>query len=396
MIPIRANKSQNENNSISHVVKGFTHQKGAHCESKSLQDVLNWAGFPVSEAMAFGLDATMGFTFIDSTSGISGMVQDFGGGMPFFVGGKQGTLSAQSLACRVLGTTCDEQIFTSADRAWTVAQTYLDKGQPLAILVDMYYLPYHSTFHQLHFGRHAVALAGWDPARNVALVADVEYDTLQEIPLADLKQARGSSHGGKYMVPRNTHFAITKRPDGKHPPLAAGAKLAIQQVVKNMLAASMNYHGIQALERFARSIPRWGTLLQGTMKDADTGKERSKAKLTLETLHGYIEEYGTGGASFRKLYRSFLLELCDHPEVTGSSAPKAWTRDDVTLVQGVIPTLDKDIAAWSDVAGQFNQAVTEGGAECLAHLQLESLSTQVHQIAAWERDIFTRLGKLKI
>lgn len=177
------------------MVKGFIHQKGAHCESKSLQDVLNWAGFPVSEAMVFGLDATMGFIFMDSVPGSGGTIKDWSGGMPFFIGGKQGTLSAQSLACRVLGATCDEQSFTSADRAWEVAQAYLAKGQPLAILVDMYYLPYHSTYHQFHFGRHAVALAGWDPARKVALVADVEFDDLQEISLVDLKQARGSPHG---------------------------------------------------------------------------------------------------------------------------------------------------------------------------------------------------------
>ncbi len=380
-------------------MKGFTHQKGAHCESKSLQDILNWAGFPVSEPMAFGLDATMGFTFIDSTAGSAGMVQDFGGGMPFFVGGKQGTISAQSLACRVLGATCDEQTFTSADRAWTVAQSYLDKGQPLAILVDMFYLPYHSTFHQFHFGRHAVALTGWDPARQVALVADVEFDDPQAVPLADLKLARGSAHGGKYISPKNTHFAIAKRPDGKHPPLAAGAKLAIQQVVKNMLAASMNYHGVQALEKFARSIPRWGDLLAGKAKQTDSknGKEeRSLAEVTLDLLYGYIEEYGTGGACFRKLYRSFLVELCSHPEVTGTSAPKAWTREDVTLVQGVIPVLDQDIAAWSHFAGHLKRAVADGREKCLEQLSLEELTTQVRQIAAYERDIFTRLGKLKI
>ncbi len=396
MIPIKATQPRTKPLANSQSVKGFTHQKGAHCESKSLQDVLCWAGFPISEAMAFGLDASMGFTFIDTSPGTSGMVKDLSGGIPFFVGGKQGTLNASSLACRVLGATCDEQTYTSADRAWAVAQTFLDKGQPLAIFVDMFYLPYHSTFHQLHFGRHAVALAGWDQDRQVALVADVEFNELQEIPLADLKQARGSSYGGKYMSPQNTHVAITKRADGKHPPLAAGAKLAIQQVSKNMLAASVSYHGIQALERFARGIPQWSELLEGTMNDRDTGKVRSKAEQTLQMLHAYIEEYGTGGAIFRKLYRSFLLELCTLPEVTGSSVPQAWTRDDVQLVNGVIPILDQDITAWSDFAGQVKRAVAEWGVECLGHLPLEDLAAQVRRIAAWERDIFTRLSKLKI
>ena len=109
-------------------------------------------GFPVSESLVFGLDATLGFAFIDNvTLGTQGRAQDFLGGMPFFIGGKQGTITRNSLPCRVLGATCEEQVFTSAEKAWRSARDYLTAGHPLVACVDMFYLPYHATFHQIHF-----------------------------------------------------------------------------------------------------------------------------------------------------------------------------------------------------------------------------------------------------
>lgn len=368
------------------VFPGFVHIKGAHCESKSLQDLLNWAGFQVSEPLVFGLDATLGFAFIDNVAlGTQGMVQDFLGGMPFFVGGKQGTITKNSLACRVLGATCEEQVFTSAEKAWNSACDYLTAGQPLVACVDMYYLPYHTTYHQFHFGRHTVVLAGYNANQNIVLVADVEFADLQEIPVADLQLARGSPHGGKFMAAHNTQFIIQARPDGKHPPLAAGAKLAIQQVVKNMLAASMSHEGLSALQKFARSIQQWGDIMDGIT-----------AQNVLTQVHRYIEEYGTGGAIFRQLYRSFLAELLEHPDVTGDKAPRAWAPEEITLVSNVLPVLDVDIAAWNTFAGHLKGAVDDWGTECLTHLNLEDLAGGVEHIAQLEQEIFTRLSKLKL
>jgi hypothetical protein len=47
------------------IIKNFIHRKGQHCESSSMRDIFEFYGFPMSEPLAFGLDATMGFTFID-------------------------------------------------------------------------------------------------------------------------------------------------------------------------------------------------------------------------------------------------------------------------------------------------------------------------------------------
>jgi hypothetical protein len=53
-----------------HMISNFVHKIGYHCESSSMRDLFEFHGFPISEAMAFGLDATMGFGFWDSASSI--------------------------------------------------------------------------------------------------------------------------------------------------------------------------------------------------------------------------------------------------------------------------------------------------------------------------------------
>ncbi|MEJ2279795.1 MAG: BtrH N-terminal domain-containing protein [Candidatus Lokiarchaeota archaeon] len=53
------------------IVNNFVHRVGAHCESSAMRDLFEFYGFNMSEAMAFGLDATLGFGFFDTTESVS-------------------------------------------------------------------------------------------------------------------------------------------------------------------------------------------------------------------------------------------------------------------------------------------------------------------------------------
>ena len=121
-----------------YIIKDFMHRKGQHCESSSMRDLFEFHGFPMSEAMAFGLDATMGFGFFDTTNSVSFIPES---DIPFFLGGKQGTIEPNSLACRLLGITLRKQSFTSADRAWEEAKKMLNQNEPLILKVDLGYYP---------------------------------------------------------------------------------------------------------------------------------------------------------------------------------------------------------------------------------------------------------------
>ncbi|MFX1389294.1 MAG: BtrH N-terminal domain-containing protein [Promethearchaeota archaeon] len=377
---------------MKHVVKDFVHRVGHHCESSSLRDLFEYYGFPMSEPMAFGLDATMGFGFFDTTGQTSFMPES---DIPFFLGGKQGTIEPSSLACRLLGITLRKQSFTNADKAWEESKYMLNQGIPLILRVDIAYMPYEGFDEEIdeaHFGGHAVVLGGYDDEKEIAFIGDTEFEGFQELPINTLKIARSSTYGPKFMHPGNTQFSMTRRADGKHPPLAAGAKLAIQRVVNNMLRPSMNTNGIQGLRQLSNSLPSWVDLLNKKIRNPK-GKEISLARLMFELTHGYIETWGTGGGSFRKLYKEFLEELLVHPEL--KEGPKAWNSEEFNILEECVPLISDSAQNWTRIAKTLKNAGDKYKDDCINHVDFEELQSIVLHILSREEEAFRKLSKIK-
>jgi len=373
-----------------HLLNKFVHRVGFHCESSSMRDLFEFYGFPMSEAMAFGLDATMGFGFFDTTNNISFIPES---NIPFFLGGKQGTIEPNSLACRLLGITLRKQSFSSETKAWEESKRMLSQNIPLILRVDLGFLPYFEGEGEIHFGGHAITLAGYDENKEIAYIGDSKFEGFQEIPIVMLKKARSSEYGPKFMQPNNTQFSMMRRTDGKHPPLAAGVKVAIQKVVNNMLRPSVNNVGIQGLRLFADSIPLWKDKLSGVEKDPQ-GKSISRARLMFELLYGYIETWGTGGGSFRNLYAKFLEELLNHPDVKEGS--KAWKSEEFKILEESIPVINESAKNWTLLAESLKNAADIYKDNCLENIDLIKLQEYVLLILTKEEILFNKLLKLKI
>jgi hypothetical protein len=354
-----------------------------------MRDMFEFYGFPMSEAMAFGLDATMGFGFFDTTSNVSFIPES---DIPFFIGGKQGSIVPNSLACRLLGITLRKQSFTSADKAWEESKKLIHQDTPLILQIDLAYLPYFEEEGNIHFGGHAITLAGYDEEKGIAYVGDAEHDGFQEVTIEQLKKGRSSEYGPKFMCPNNAQFSMKRRPDGKHPPLAAGVKVAIQKVVNNMLRPSVNSSGIQGLKLFASSIPRWDEKLIGETKDPE-GNSISRSRLMFELMYGYIETWGTGGASFRNLYKSFLQELLTNPELKEGS--KAWTRGEFKIIEDSIPLIEDSAKNWTILAETLNHAALEFKDDCLNKVNLLELQNLALSILSKEEQLFKILSKIR-
>ena len=372
------------------LISNYIHKVGVHCESSSMRDLFEFYGFPMSEPMAFGLEATMGFGFFDTTNSVSFIPKSE---IPFFLGGKQGTIEQNSLACRLLGITLKKQSFTSANKAWVESKLLLDQNIPLILKVDLGYLPYFEGEGDIHFGGHAITLAGYDEDKEIAFIGDTEYEGFQEISFEKLKKARSSEYGPKFMQPKNAQFSMMRRPDGKHPPLAAGVKVAIQKVANNMLRPSVNTNGIQGLKLFANSIPHWKEKLAGGAKDAQ-GNTISRARLMFELLYGYIETWGTGGGSFRNLYANFLEELLNHPDVKEGS--KAWKSEEFKILEESIPVINESAKNWTLLAESLKNAADIYKDNCLENIDLIKLQEYVLLILTKEEILFNKLLKLKI
>ena len=374
------------------MVKDFVHRIGYHCESSSVRDLFEYYGFPMSEPMAFGLDATMGFGFFDIT-GQTSFIPD--SDIPFFLGGKQGTIEPNSLACRLLGITLRKQSFTSANKAWEESKSMIDQGIPLLLRVDIAYMPYEGfdeEMEEAHFGGHAVTLGGYDEETGVVYIGDTEFKGFQEVPIEILKKARSSTYGPKFMHPGNTQFSMTRRADGKHPPLAAGVKLAIQKVANNMLRPSTNTNGIQGLKLFANSLFNWKEMLNKTITNSK-GKKISLAQLMFELTYGYIETWGTGGSSFRKLYKEFLKELLIHPEL--KEGPRAWNSEEFSTLEECIPIISESAQKWTFIAETLKNAGDKYKDDCLNHVDFGELHEIALNLLSIEEKVFRKLSKIK-
>ncbi|MEJ2295110.1 MAG: BtrH N-terminal domain-containing protein [Candidatus Lokiarchaeota archaeon] len=375
------------------LIKNFIHRIGYHCESSSMRDLFEYYGFPMSEAMAFGLDGTMGFSFFDTTSQTSFIPNS---DIPFFIGGKQGTIEPNSLACRLLGITLRKQSFSSENKAWEESKKLLEQSIPLILRVDIAFMPYEAfdeSIGETHFGGHTVTLAGYNEEKEETYIGDTEFQDFQEVPIDILKKARSSIYGPKFLHPNNTQFSMIRHPDDKHPNIAAGIKLAIQQVVNNMLRPSMNYHGIQVLKRFANSILNWDVKLNKTTLNSNN-EEISLARLMFELIYGYIEKWGTGGAIFRNLYKDFLEELIIHQEL--KERPKAWSNADFHNLEESIKLIADSIGNWTLFSETLKTSIKDHKDDCLNHIDLNFLHNIALKILTREDKLFRTLLKIKL
>ncbi len=360
------------------MIEGFRHVLGGHCESTSMRDVLEFIGLPFSEPMVFGLDATMGFSFIKGKTATA---------LPFFVGGKQGTITKDSLACRVLGVRITEEQFQSAEKAWERSKQLLLKNNPLLIRIEMAYLPYVNLPKGEYFGGHIMSMVGFNEKK--AFLYERDREAPIELPIEVLLQAR-SSKEDPWFPPLNTHYILEKGP--KRPPLSAAVKLGIRKAVENMFATSVNFIGLHGMKMFVQSVPSWKEVLQGNLER--DGKKSSKALITFQLLYGYIEAFGTGGALFRNLFGNFLEEAISHPEIVGGAHP--WSGEDLKLVRDQLELIRQSAQNWTAFAQELKRAIEVAKEDCVDELDLEKLQSWGSENLALEERAFRNLNKLKL
>lgn len=273
------------------ILPGFRHRPGAHCGSTALCDALRVRGLDLSEPLAFGLGAGLGFHYV--------VVPELTPSR-FFQGRAVGL---ERTACEVLGAPAVERSAETAEEALAGVRAALGRGFAPILSTELSRLPYWRS--RTPFGGHRVVLAGLDEERGIAWLADTGHPDLQEVPLARLDEARAT------LAPP---FALPGRPwlEVDAPtlarPVAELVRDALRRQAADMLLDTGGLAGVQALERFADDLGEW---------PARARDERDRARC-FRFAYQVIEVRGTGGGNFRRLYAGFLAEV--EPEVPGLAA----------------------------------------------------------------------------
>jgi hypothetical protein len=303
-VPWKTETLKERSISASHVIGTIPERvlTGGHCESAALINALIPQGYDVSEPLVIGAGSAPSFIFIPGT-------------FPF-IGARREEMKERFFA--TLGIAWHRE--RSFD--WETIYRLLDGGIPVALRVDMRFLPYRYGGKNgppyMSFGGHWITLFAVDAARKLAYVSDREYAAAQEISLESLHRARTSST--KNLPPLAEYCWVERVDEGFTVDWERAYGASLRGVIEN-------YEG-GALER----LSAFGEDLRGI---EDRGLSSFLTPSVLAYLHDNIEEHGTGGASFRVLYGAFLDECRDNG---------------VSVEPIVLDSLDACVASWHDLA----------------------------------------------
>ncbi|MBB6669364.1 BtrH N-terminal domain-containing protein [Cohnella nanjingensis] len=264
---------------MSKIIEGFVPFQGEHCETTTMGNLLQFAGVRLSEPMLFGLGQGLGFIYWDSKA------MDF----PIIGGRAKPDELAACVAFR-LNLTIKAQETSSVEKAWQNVRSFLERGVPVGLKLDSYYLDYFTN--KVHFAAHYAVIYGMDD--EYAYMADTRQQgglvTTRLPALAMARNAKGP------MSSRNRSFTIESI--GTLPPLVPAIRSSLIKNAHDYLNPPIRNIGNKGIIKMSSEVLKWPSRSKNFEQD-----------LCLTAL--LMERAGTGGALFRNLYRDFLKECVE-------------------------------------------------------------------------------------
>jgi hypothetical protein len=268
----------------------FRHVMAAHCESGTVAALLNHHGMDISEPMVFGIASGIFFAYLKPP------MMDF----PMFVTRTMPGEIRSKFAKRT-GVKFKVSKFNDPKKAEQELDRLLDKNQPVAVQVDLFYMDYFPTWFRVHINIHFLNVIGREG--NKYYISDSYHPQIAEIDRETLLKGR---FAGGSMAPRGCLFYPV------HIPENIDMKKMIRDGIKaatfNMLKIPLPFLGVKGIRRFADKISEW----PGYARDTDQLTDK------IFKIFILLEEQGTGGGGFRFMYASFLQEaskILDNPEL---------------------------------------------------------------------------------
>lgn len=264
---------------MSTIIEGFVPYQGEHCETTAMGNLMQFAGIQLSEPMLFGLGQGLGFIYWDSK------------GMDFpFIGGRVKVDQLTANLADMLRLTVNVQETSSVDKAWRNVRGCIERGIPVGLKLDSYYLDYFTS--KVHFAGHYAVLYGMDD--EYAYMADTgQQGSLVKTRLTSLAEARNAKGP---MSSRNRSFTL--EPIEALPPLAPALRQSLTKNAQDYLNPPIRNIGNKGIVKMSKEILKWPSRSSHFEHD-----------LCLTAL--LMERAGTGGALFRNLYRDYLKECAD-------------------------------------------------------------------------------------
>lgn len=258
----------------------YKHSFAAHCETGVINSLYENNNIKLSEPMSFGIGSGLFFLYV-----------------PFFKVMGNPLTSYRSLpgsifkkCCKRLGISYTAKKFRSRTKGISALDTLLANGTYVGVQANIYWLPYIPKNFRFHFNAHNLIVVGKE--KNTYTVSDPLIENLAECPSGPLNKARFSkgplaAKGFLYYLDLDQELKEIDKAIYK----------GIKETVRRMLYTPLPFAGARGIKYLAKSIPKWFRKLSD-----------KQAKLYLASVVRMQEEIGTGGAGFRYMYASFLVE----------------------------------------------------------------------------------------
>ena len=261
----------------------FPHRQFAHCESGVTANLLNYHGFPCSEAMAFGIGSGLFFGYVPFIKLNFLPLTTF----------RTSPGSIFSKATKRLGIEIKKEKFRNPVVAEKKLDLLLKAGRPVGAQTGVFWLPFFPPAYRFHFNGHNLVVIGKED--NDYLISDPIFEDTVRCPTADLRKARFAKGA---LAPKGKIYYIEKMPDQHYLPQAV--KVGIKEVCRGMLKTPMPMAGVRGIRLLARQLAKWPAKF-----------DEKQTLLYLGHVIRMQEEIGTGGGGFRFIYAAFLQEAAE-------------------------------------------------------------------------------------
>lgn len=258
----------------------FNHVMAAHCESGTVAALLNHHGLKIPEPLVFGISGAIFFGYFRTP------MIDF----PIFVVRSKPGDIRKKFAERT-GIRFYTKTYSDPGKAGKELDMLLERGQPVAVQVDFFYMNYFPSWHRVHINVHFVTIIGREG--NKYLVSDSYHPQITELDRDSLMKGR---FAGGAMAPKGFIFYPVRVPERID--MRQAVIGGIKSATFNMLKIPLPFLGVRGIRRFADKITEWPGYARDENQLAD--------KMFRITV--LLEDQGTGGGGFRFLYASFLQE----------------------------------------------------------------------------------------
>ena len=262
----------------------FKHKMAAHCETGTVNALLNYHGLSITEPMVFGIAGGIFFGYL-TTSNFA---------FPTFIVRSRPGQVRKNISKR-LGVQFNQQDFgKNREKGEQALDQNIEKGIPTAAQLDFFYMDYMPEWQRVHINVHFLIVIGKEDDHYI--VSDSYFPKIAKVHKNQFIRAR---FAGGHMAPKGFIYTVGKIPkkvDFKEPIIKG-----IKRAAFNMVKLPVPFVGVKGIYKFASKINEWPKIA----RDED---DLSHQIMKINVL---LEDQGTGGAGFRYMYATFLQQAAD-------------------------------------------------------------------------------------